>query len=103
LGVSGLAIVIALALTALEARAAITIENSTGLAVSCRLRLAGESSPQEVTIPAAAAQTIQSARPVECQYQSDEQPVRYSLQPGRRYRFILSSSDRLELRSVVAI
>ena len=101
--VCGLAIVTAPAMLDGQARAAITIENRTGSAVSCRITLAEEQSPQSVTIPAAAAQTIQSARPVECQYENDDQAVRYNLQPGRRYRFIRSSSDRLELRSVVSI
>src|SRR5579863_3818940 len=103
LGTSGWAMAIALGALAATARAAITIENNTGSAVSCRITLADEQSPQTVTIPAAAAQTINTARAIECEYTSGEQPVRYSLQPGRKYRFVLSSSDRLELRSVVTI
>ena len=47
-------------------------------------------------------ETLETTKAVECQYRSAGQALRYSLHPGRQYRFVLTSAGKLELRALAA-
>jgi hypothetical protein len=102
-GPSGLivAIWIALAVSAVSlAQASITIENGSPAAVTCQILARNASTGRDVTIAQGQSETVVTETSLDCQYRSDGRPTRYSLQSGRRYRFVNSPTGRLELRSV---
>ncbi len=90
--------VVVTAFAARAARAAITIENSTASAITCRVG-ATAAAGQEVSIAAGATKALDTASAIECQYQNGGRSTSYSLQPGRKYRFV-TSAGQLELRAV---
>jgi len=82
------------------AAAAITIENASQSTVTCRIALPDQAAPRDVAIAPGKSESLDAEQPVECQFRSSGREVRYSLQPGRQYRFLLSTAGRLELRSL---
>jgi hypothetical protein len=95
------AVLVALAISTVS-QASITIENGSPAAVTCRIFARNASTGRDVTIAQGQAETVATETSLDCQYRSDGRQTRYSLQPGRRYRFVNSAGGKLELRSVAA-
>ncbi|HEY4312153.1 MAG TPA: hypothetical protein VGN12_22080 [Pirellulales bacterium] len=84
------------------ARAAITLENASTSSVVCRITPGDQAASRDVRIAPGKSESLDAARAVSCEFRSAGQANRYNLQPGRQYRFMLSSAGQLELRAIPA-
>lgn len=82
------------------AQAAITLENASDTTVVCRITPTVASAVRDVRIAPGKAEQLEAKDPVACEFRSAGQPTRYNLQPGRQYRFIVSSAGKLDLRAL---
>jgi hypothetical protein len=97
---AAIAVPVLLAVAVVAARAAVTIENGSRSTTACRIISPDQAAPRDLAIAPNKFEVLDARESVECQYRSAGQQVRYTLQPGGRYRFVMSSAGALELRAV---